>query len=69
MVNLKCGNFERQIEDSFHRFKSLGVRIVGNNDNLTHSDKLSEKIEMYLKYDISSYDFVLFLLVINMKKN
>lgn len=54
MANLKGGNFEKQIKDAFHRLESFGVGRVGKNDNLTHSDKLAEKREMYLK-DVSNY--------------
>ena len=54
MANLKGGNFEKQIKDAFHRLESFGVGRVGKNDNLTHSDKLAEKREMYLK-DIANY--------------
>ena len=54
MANLKGGTFEKQIKDAFHRLEAFGVGRVGKNDNLTHSDKLAEKREMYLK-DISNY--------------
>ena len=54
MANLKGGNFEKQIKDAFHRLEAFGVGRVGKNDNLTHSDKLAEKREMYLK-DITSF--------------
>ena len=54
MANLKGGTFEKQIKDAFHRLESFGVGRVGKNDNLTHSDKLAEKRNMYLK-DISNY--------------
>jgi predicted phage tail protein len=54
MANLKGGNFQKQIKDAFHRLESFGVGRVGKNDNLTHSDKLAEKRNMYLK-DISDY--------------
>ena len=54
MANLKGGSFEKQIKDAFHRLESFGVGRVGKNDNLTHSDKLAEKREMYLK-DVSNY--------------
>lgn len=49
MANLKGGNFQKQIKDAFHRLESFGVSRVGKNDNLTHSDKLAQKREMYLK--------------------
>lgn len=54
MANLKGGNFEKQIKDAFHRLEAFGVGRVGKSDNLTHSDKLAEKREMYLK-DITSF--------------
>ncbi|MGJ0317321.1 hypothetical protein NG767_01075 [Aliarcobacter cryaerophilus] len=54
MANLKGGSFEKQIKDAFHRLEAFGVGRVDKNDNLTHSDKLAEKREMYLK-DISYY--------------
>src|SRR5574344_670585 len=54
MANLKGGSFEKQIKDAFHRLEAFGVGRVDKNDNLTHSDKLAEKREMYLK-DISNY--------------
>ncbi|MCT7468696.1 hypothetical protein [Aliarcobacter cryaerophilus] len=54
MANLKGGNFEKQMKDAFHRLESFGVSRVGKSDNLTHSDKLAQKREMYLK-DITSF--------------
>ncbi|PUE64797.1 hypothetical protein [Arcobacter lacus] len=54
MANLKGGNFEKQMKDAFHRLESFGVGRVGKNDNLTHSDKLAEKREMYLR-NITSF--------------
>ena len=54
MANLKGGTFERQLKDAFHRLEAFGVGRVGKNDNLTHSDKLAEKREMYLK-DVTNY--------------
>ncbi len=54
MANLKGGNFEKQVKDAFHRLEAFGVGRVGKNDNLTHSDKLAEKREMYLR-DIISF--------------
>lgn len=54
MANLKGGTFEKQIKDAFHRLEAFGVGRVGKNDNLTHSDKLAEKREMYLR-DITSF--------------
>ncbi|MDN5088142.1 hypothetical protein [Aliarcobacter butzleri] len=54
MANLKGGTFEKQIKDAFHRLEAFGIGRVGKNDNLTHSNKLAEKREMYLK-DITSF--------------
>ncbi|RBQ29458.1 hypothetical protein [Aliarcobacter vitoriensis] len=54
MANLKGGTFEKQIKDAFHRLEAFGIGRVGKSDNLTHSDKLAEKREMYLK-DITSF--------------
>lgn len=54
MANLKGGTFEKQIKDAFHRLEAFGVSRVGKSDNLTHSDKLAEKREMYLR-DITSF--------------
>ena len=54
MANLKGGSFEKQIKDAFHRLEAFGVGRVGKSDNLTHSDKLAEKREMYLR-DITSF--------------
>ncbi len=54
MANLKGGNFQKQIKDAFHRLESFGVGRVGKNDNLTHSDKLAQKRNMYLK-DLANY--------------
>ena len=54
MANLKGGNYQKQIKDAFHRLEAFGVGRVGKNDNLTHSDKLAEKRNMYLK-DIADY--------------
>lgn len=54
MANLKNGNFQKQIKDAFHRLEAFGIGRVGKNDNLTHSDKLAEKREMYLR-DVSNY--------------
>ena len=54
MANLKGGNFEKQIKDAFHRLESFGVTRIGKNDNLTHSDKLAQKRNMYLK-DLANY--------------
>ena len=54
MANLKGGTFEKQLKDAFHRLEAFGVSRVGKNDNLTHSDKLAEKREMYLK-DVTNF--------------
>lgn len=54
MANLKGGTFEKQLKDAFHRLEAFGVGRVGKNDNLTHSDKLAEKREMYLK-DVTNF--------------
>lgn len=54
MANLKGGTFEKQLKDAFHRLEAFGISRVGKNDNLTHSDKLAEKREMYLK-DVTNY--------------
>ena len=54
MANLKGGTFEKQIKDAFHRLEAFGVGRFGKNDNLTNSNKLAEKREMFLK-DIANY--------------
>lgn len=54
MANLKGGSFEKQRKDAFHRLEAFGIGRVGKNDNLTHSDKLAEKREMYLR-DVSNF--------------
>ena len=54
MANLKGGTFEKQLKDAFHRLEAFGVSRVGKSDNLTHSDKLAEKREMYLR-DVTNY--------------
>ena len=54
MANLKGGTFEKQLKDAFHRLEAFGIGRVGKSDNLTHSDKLAEKREMYLR-DITSF--------------
>lgn len=54
MANLKGGTFDKQAKDAFHRLESFGIGRVGKDDHLTHSDKLAEKREMYLK-DITGY--------------
>lgn len=51
MANLKGGTFEKQLKDAFHRLEAFGV---GKNDNLTHSDKLAQKREMYIK-DVTNF--------------
>lgn len=54
MANLKGGTFEKQAKDAFHRLEAFGVGRVGKDDHLTHSDKLAEKREMYLR-DVVGY--------------
>ncbi len=54
MANLKGGNFDKQLKDAFHRLEAFGVGRVGKSDNLTHSDKLAQKREMYLK-DVTNF--------------
>ncbi len=54
MANLKGGTFEKQIKDAFHRLEAFGVGRIGKDDNLTHSNKLSEKRIMFLR-DIKNY--------------
>lgn len=54
MANLKGGTFEKQIKDAFHRLEAFGEKRHGKNDHLTHSDKLAEKRNMYLR-DISDF--------------
>lgn len=54
MANLKGSSFQKQTKDAFHRLEAFGVSRHGKDDNLTHSNKLAEKREMYLK-DIASY--------------
>lgn len=49
MANLKGGSFTKQVKDAFHRLEAFSIGRVGKDDNLTHSDKLAEKREMYLK--------------------
>lgn len=49
MANLKGGTFEKQVKDAFHRLEAFGEKRHGKDDHLTHSDKLAEKREMYLK--------------------
>lgn len=56
MANLKGANsnFKKQSKDAFHRLQAFGKGRVGKDDHLTHSDKLAEKREMYLR-DIVGY--------------
>lgn len=56
MANLKGANsnFKKQSKDAFHRLQAFGKGRVGKDDHLTHSDKLAEKREMYLK-DVVGY--------------
>jgi hypothetical protein len=49
MANLKGGTYEKQIKDAFHRLEAFGEKRHGKDDHLTHSDKLAEKREMYLR--------------------
>lgn len=54
MANLKGGTFDKQIKDAFHRLEAFGEKRHGKDDHLTHSDKLAEKRNMYLR-DISDF--------------
>ncbi|WP_323592862.1 hypothetical protein [Aliarcobacter butzleri] len=54
MANLKGGTFEKQLKDAFHRLEAFKIGRVGKSDNLTHSDKLAQKREMYLK-DVTNF--------------
>lgn len=54
MANLKGGTYQKQAKDAFHRLESFGVGRVGKDDHLTHSNKLAEKREMYLR-DVVGY--------------
>lgn len=54
MANLKGGTYQKQAKDAFHRLESFGKGRLNKEDHLTHSSKLAEKREMYLR-DISSY--------------
>lgn len=54
MANLKGGTYHKQAKDAFHRLQAFGKGRLGKDDHLTHSDKLAEKREMYLR-DYVSY--------------
>jgi hypothetical protein len=54
MANLKGGSLIKNKIDAFHRLEAFGKGRVGKDDHLTHSDKLAEKREMYLK-DVVGY--------------
>lgn len=54
MANLKGGTYQKQAKDAFHRLEAFGVGRIGKDDHSTHSDKLAEKREMYLK-DVVGY--------------
>jgi hypothetical protein len=54
MASLKGKLLKSQIKDAFHRLEAFGKGRVGKDDHLTHSSKLAEKREMYLR-DISNY--------------
>ncbi|MEJ5167867.1 MAG: hypothetical protein WHU93_01755, partial [Arcobacteraceae bacterium] len=56
MANLKGGNFEKQAKDAFHRLEAFGTGRHGKDDHLTHSDKLAEKREMYLRDVVSHFE-------------
>ena len=49
MANLKGAKFEKQIKDAFHRTLKFGEKRHLKDDNFTHSDKVAEKRQMYLK--------------------
>lgn len=49
MANLKGGNLTKNSKDLFHRLQAFGKGRVGKDDHLTHSDKLVEKREMYIR--------------------
>ena len=54
MANLKGSTFSKQSKSAFFKILAFNKGRIGKNDNLTHSDKLAEKREMYLR-DISKY--------------
>jgi polyhydroxyalkanoate synthesis regulator phasin len=49
MANLKGGSYQKQIKDGLYRMGSFGKSRHNSNDHRTHSNKLQEKREMYLK--------------------
>ena len=54
MANLKGGSYQKQIKDSLYRLGAFGQKRHNTTSHKTHSDKLQEKREMYLK-DFSHY--------------
>lgn len=56
MANLKGSTFEKQAKDAFHRLEAFGVGRHGKDDHLTHSDKLAEKREMYLRDIVNHFE-------------
>lgn len=56
MANLKGGDFHKQARNAFHRLEAFGKGRVGKDDHLTHSDKLAEKREMYLRDVVEHFE-------------
>ncbi|MEA2018460.1 MAG: hypothetical protein U9N59_08425, partial [Campylobacterota bacterium] len=56
MANLKGRTYEKQSKNAFLRLEAFKVGRVGKNDNLTHSDKLAQKREMYLRDIIKHFE-------------
>ncbi|MEA2019307.1 MAG: hypothetical protein U9N59_12745, partial [Campylobacterota bacterium] len=56
MANLKGSSFAKQSKNAFHRLEAFKIGRVGKNDNLTHSDKLAQKREMYLRDIIKHFE-------------
>jgi len=56
MANLKGGDFQKQARNAFHRLEAFGKGRVGKDDHLTHSDKLAEKREMYLRDVVEHFE-------------
>lgn len=54
MANLKGGSYKKQIKDGLYRLGAFGESRHNSNDHKTHSNKLQEKREMYLK-DFASF--------------
>jgi len=54
MAVLKGSTFLKNGKDIFHRLAAFNQGRVGKNSNLTHSNKLAEKREMYVK-DVINY--------------